>query len=185
MPNTANMATLEVYSAYYLPSIEALLRYFHAASGYPVRSTWLTANSAGNYSSWPGLTLANATKYCPLVTATIMVHLVQKIQGVRSTKPKLPATSSPVQQLPQFRSNELYLQVTPISKVYTDDMVRFPVHAHSGNQYIMIAYHFEANLILAKPFASRKYTYRLLAYDKIMKRLSDNKLILDLQILDN
>ena len=49
----------------------------------------------------------------------------------------------------------------------------------------MIAYHCNANLILAKPFASRKDTHRLLTYDKIMQRLSDNKLIVDLQILDN
>ena len=114
-----------------------------------------------------------------------MVHIVQKRKGVRSTKLKIPATSSPVQQLPQVRSNELCLQVTPISKLYTDDTGCFPVHAHSGNQYIMIAYHCNANLILAKPFASRKDTHRLLTDDKIMQRLSDNKLIVDLQILDN
>ena len=62
-----------------------------------------------------------------------MAHLVQKRQGVRSTKPKLPATSLPGQQPPQVRSNELYLQVTPISKLYTDDTGRFPVQARSGN----------------------------------------------------
>ena len=36
MPNTANMATLEAYSAYDLPSVEALICYFHVAAGYPV-----------------------------------------------------------------------------------------------------------------------------------------------------
>ena len=49
----------------------------------------------------------------------------------------------------------------------------------------MIAYHCDANLILANPFASRKETHRLLAYDKIMQQLTDNKIIVDLQILDN
>ena len=100
MPKTAKMATLEAYSAYDLPCVVSLIHYFHSAAGYLVRSTWLTAIIAGNYSSWLGLTLANATKYCPLATSTIMGHLVQKRQGVRSTKPKLPATSSPVQELP-------------------------------------------------------------------------------------
>ena len=114
-----------------------------------------------------------------------MRHIVQKRQGVRSTKLKIPATSSPVPKLPQVRSNELHLQVTPISKLYTDDTGRFLVHARSGNQYIMIAYHCNANLILAKPFASRKGTHQLLAYDNIMQMLRDNKLIVDLQILDN
>ena len=114
-----------------------------------------------------------------------MGHLVQKRQGVRSTKPKLPETSSPNQQLPQVRSNELYLQVTPISKLYSDVTGHFPVHARSGNQYIMIAYHSNANLIFAEPFASRKDMHRLLAYNKITHRISNNKLTIALQILDN
>ena len=114
-----------------------------------------------------------------------MGHLVQKRQGVRSTKPKIPVTTSPVPKLPQVRSNELHLQVTPISKLYTDDTGRLPVRARSGNQYIMISYHCNANLIFAELFASRKDTHRLLAYDKIMQQLNGKKLIVDLQILDN
>ena len=152
MPKTAHRTTLEVYSTYDLPSLEALIRYFRVLAGYPVGSTWLTAISTGKYSPWPVLTLANATKYFPSATVTIMGHLVQKRQGVRSTKPKLPATSSPVPKLPQVSSNELHIQVTPISKLYNDDTGRFPVHARSGNQYIKIAYHCDANLILTKPF---------------------------------
>ena len=185
IPNTSHRTTLEAYSAYDLPSVEALILYFHALTGYPVRSIWLKDISAGNYSSWPGLTLANATKYCPLAITTIMGHLVQKRQEVRSTKPKIPATSSPVPKLPQVRSNELHLQVTPISKLYADDTGCFLVHARIGNQYIMIAYHCNANWILSEPFSSRKDTHRLLAYDNIMQRLSNNKLTIDLQILYN
>ena len=113
-----------------------------------------------------------------------MGHLVQKRQGVRSTKMKTPES---LQQhiLPQVKSNELHIFVTPISKLYTDDTGRFPVHARSGNRYIMIAYHRDANLILADPFSSRKDAHRLVAYTKIMQRLTDNNLCVDLQILDN
>ena len=46
--HTANLAILEAYSAYNLPIFAALIRYFHATAGYPVRSKWLTAISAGN-----------------------------------------------------------------------------------------------------------------------------------------
>ena len=49
----------------------------------------------------------------------------------------------------------------------------------------MIAYHCNANLILSELFAPTKDTHRLLAYDKIMRRLSNKKLTVDLQILDN
>ena len=156
MPHDANKTTLKACSAYDLPRVRALVRYFHAAAGYPVRSTWLKSIGSGNYSTWPGLTLANATKYCPSATATILGHLVQKRQGVRSTKTRAPTTSPKQHVLPQVRSNELYILVTPISKLYTDDTGRFPVHARSGNRYIMIAYPCDAKLILAEPFASRK-----------------------------
>ena len=88
----SNKTTLKAYSAYDLPSVRALIRYFHAAAGYPVCSTWLKAIGSGNYSMWPGLTLANATKYCPTATATLMGHLVQKRQGVGSTKTKTPTS---------------------------------------------------------------------------------------------
>ena len=49
----------------------------------------------------------------------------------------------------------------------------------------MIANHCDANLILAEPFYSRKDTHQLLAYNNIMQRLADNKISVDLQILDN
>ena len=78
MPHNATLDTLEAYSAYDLPSVAALIQYFHATAGYPVRSIWLKSISAGNYSLWLGITLANANKYCPSATATIMGHLVQE-----------------------------------------------------------------------------------------------------------
>ena len=40
-------------------------------------------------------------------------------------------------------------------------------------------------MILTVPFNSRKYTYRLIAYNKILQRLRDHTLTVDLQILDN
>ena len=52
--NEPEETTLAAFSAYDLPSIEALDKYFHAAAGYPARSTCLTAIKAGNYVSWPG-----------------------------------------------------------------------------------------------------------------------------------
>ena len=72
-----------------------------------------------------------------------------------------------------------------ISKLYTDDTGRFPIYTRSGNQYIMIAYHCDANMILAVSFNSRKDTHRHLEYDKIVQILRDQRLTLDLQKLDN
>ena len=53
----------EANNVYDLPSVEAPVRYMHAAAGFPVRSTWLKAIKCGNFNSWPGLTYNNAAKY--------------------------------------------------------------------------------------------------------------------------
>ena len=57
---------LQAFSAYDLTSVEALIRYFHAAAVFPVRDTWIKAIQAGKFRSWPGLTLKNTTKYWPM-----------------------------------------------------------------------------------------------------------------------
>ena len=84
--NQAEHITLGVYIAYDILSVAALVQYFHAAAGYPVRFTWLNAIKAGNYSSWTGLTYKNVSRYFPSADETIKGHMVQTRQGARSTK---------------------------------------------------------------------------------------------------
>ena len=62
---TKNLITPAARNAYDLPSLEALVRYIHAAAGFPVKSTWIKAIKKGNFATWPGLTYSNAAKYCP------------------------------------------------------------------------------------------------------------------------
>ena len=184
-------ASLAAFSAYDLPSVGALVRYLHAAAGFPVRDTWLRAIKAGNYATWPGLTYNNAAKYCPDAVETIMGHQVQVRQGTRSTQPKPPkppnaktSSSMPIQE-PEEPSRELFVEVRHISRLYTDDTGRFPTRSRSGNQYVMIAYHYDANVILACPFKNRKDRHRLDAYAAIMESLKRRGHNVDLQILDN
>ena len=123
-----------------------------------------------------------------------MGHMVQSRQGVRSTKPKpkkpkkptnaKTSSSMPVQP-PKEPSTELFIAVHHVSHLYTDDTGRFPVRSRSGNQYIMVAYHCDAKLILACPFTNHKDCHRLEAYAAIVKSLKRRGLHVDLQILDN
>ena len=76
----------EANNVYDLPSVEALFCYMHAATGFPVRSTWLKAINNGNLNSWPGLTYNNAAQYFPQPMEKIKGHMVQSSQGVKSTK---------------------------------------------------------------------------------------------------
>ena len=61
MPNSAGQKNIRAYSAYDLTSVEALVRYFHVAAVFPFKTTWLKAIKVGNYHTWPGTTMANAT----------------------------------------------------------------------------------------------------------------------------
>ena len=70
----------EANIVYDLPSVEALVRYMHAAAGFPVKSIWVKAIKHGNYNSWPGFTYNNAEKYCPQSVDTIKGHMVQSSQ---------------------------------------------------------------------------------------------------------
>jgi hypothetical protein len=66
-----------------------------------------------------------------------------------------------------------------------DNTGRFPLKAHSGNQYVMIAYHANGNLILQQGFKSRSNTLHVATYNAIMTRLVAQGLSVNLQILDN
>ena len=138
-------------NAHDLPSVVALVRYLHAATGFPVKSTWLAEIKDGNYASCPGLTYANSNKYCPVYIETLQGHLNQSWQGAHFTKPK----TGPVPRPPKTKSKELYITTEPIRKLYTDDMGRFPVRSRSGNNFLMLYYHVDTNVILVDPFESR------------------------------
>ena len=93
-------------NAYDLPGVGALVRYLHVTAG----STWIGAIKSGNYSSWPGLTYANASKYCPISVESVKGHLTQSRQGVQSTKPKPRTDLDPVPKEPMTKSQELFIR---------------------------------------------------------------------------
>jgi hypothetical protein len=73
-----------------LPSISALISFYHACLGFPVKQTWLDAIKEGNCDTFNGLTYSNMARYCPNANKTILEHLAQQHQNVTSTKPKRP-----------------------------------------------------------------------------------------------
>ena len=164
--------SLQAFSAYDLLSIEALVRYFHAAVGFPVQDTWIKSIQSGNFKSWTGLTLHNTTKYFPLSKERIKGHMVQKRKNVRSTKRKHtnPIAIRPPKTVSIPTSNELHIWVKHISKLNTDDTGKPDVRLHNGNQYIMVAYHYDSNAILAVPFTSKKINT---CYRRMMKSCND------------
>ena len=86
---------------------------------------------------------------------------------------------------PPLKTKELHIWDQPISKLYTDGCGQFPVRSINDNGYIMIAYHCDSNTILQDPCFNRKDKHRIIAYNYIMRRLSERGHQFDVQILDN
>jgi hypothetical protein len=63
-----------------------LVNYLHAACFSPVKSTWITANKSGHFTSWLGLTEQSVEKNLSESTSTTKCHLNQQRQHARSTK---------------------------------------------------------------------------------------------------
>ena len=82
-------------------------------------------------------------------------------------------------------ADELHIHVENVSRLYTDATGGFPIRLRRGNQYIMVAYHCDTNLILTAPFKLRSNMHCMLAYNSIMQRLKDRIMLVDLQIMDN
>jgi hypothetical protein len=130
-----------------LPSMAALVGFYHSCLDLPIKQTWLKAIKAGNHNSFDGLTYSNMARYCLDADKTIMGHLAQQCHNIHLTKPAcltavltphLPPIPSPTECSP---SNEVLVRVYPISKLYTYNTGHFPIKACLGNQYVMIAYH--------------------------------------------
>ena len=71
-----------------LPSTGALVSLYHTCLGFPVKQTWIDAVKASNCDSFDGLTYSNMACYCLDANKTILGHLAQQLQNVKSTKPK-------------------------------------------------------------------------------------------------
>ena len=181
----AHKTSLQDVSTYDLPSVEALVWYLHADSGFPVHDTWLKSIKEVNFASWLGLAYQNSANSFPVSDNTLKGHVVKLHQGIRYTKPNpqrincniTEATSLPRDTTP---SHELHIKIEHIRKMYPDDTGRFPVRSRSGNKYIMIAYNFDSNATIAAPFKTRSRKHIPLAYGASMQRIKYRNILVDL-----
>eukprot|EP00536_Pseudo-nitzschia_multiseries_P018761 jgi/Psemu1/57217/gm1.57217_g len=81
--------------AYQIQAIPKLIRFYHAAAGYPTKETWVRAIERGSFATWLGLTAQRVNRYLPLTEETTMGHLQMVRQGIPSptTRGVTPDTS--------------------------------------------------------------------------------------------
>jgi Reverse transcriptase (RNA-dependent DNA polymerase) len=159
-----------------------LVTYQHGALYSPSLSTIIRALEKKRLPFLPGLTKELLRKYQPDLEATTMGHLDARRKNIQSTKnewtqvkskkkkkadtgtPEYPdmeaalaeeiADTDPVQD--ETRSHHCYLAISePRNLVYSDQTGRFPIPSSTGNNYLMIAYDYDSNMILLRPMKDR------------------------------
>ena len=102
----------EANSVYDLLSTEEAIKWMHAVCGYPVKSSWIKAIKAGNFTGWPMLSKHNSAKYYPETTETPKGHMHQTRKNVRSTKPKpKPTEEADTKTLRGKKIRDIYTKV--------------------------------------------------------------------------
>ena len=146
---------------------QELAKYLHAACLSPPVSTFTAAIAKNNFSSWPGLTTKLINRHLPKSILTYQGHLHKEKQGLQSTKSLNKNLHLSEQLLDQFPLSEIpnvkthhvcYVLVDPhkIATGYMDLTGRFPRRSSRGNEYILVAYHFDANYIKGVPIKNRR-----------------------------
>ena len=177
-----------INNVYSLPSIPGAIKYLHAATGFPPKSTWLAAIKAGNFVTWPGITVESVSKHFPESEETLKGHMKLQRMNVRSTK-KIEANED-IEDIPvlsKHKKGDVFISVfNAHDTVYTDQTGGFPVTSSRGNKYVMVMCEVDGNYIDAEPMKSRTTDSLVKTYLILWKRLTSSKVITPkLHILDN
>eukprot|EP00804_Cyclotella_cryptica_P003441 CCRYP_002087-RA/>CCRYP_002087-RA protein AED:0.41 eAED:0.41 QI:0/0/0/1/0/0/2/0/284 len=114
-----NELTTNVYD---LPSTLGVIRFLHAALGFPTKQTLLAAIRNKQLTTFPGPTVDTVNKHFPDLDETQKGHMRQSRQGVRSTKVVDEDALLNFKPTPGVKHRDVYLRVYDATKraMYTD-----------------------------------------------------------------
>ena len=189
---TVPLAEEKAFNIYELPSTKEVIRFGHAALGFPTKPTLLEAIRNKNLVTFPGMSAENVNKFFPDSDETQKGHMKQSRQGVRSTKvidedAMLEAETHP-KPIPGVKLKDVYLRVFDTTKkaMYTDQPGRFPITSPGGHKYTMVAVELDGNYIDAEPMKSRSAKELTEAYKRIYSRWKATGVICpNWHVLDN
>ena len=98
---------------------------------------------------WPGLTEKLISKYLPESDITAKGHLYQQKQRPAAVS---AANVTPLSTKSGENTSEVLLQLfDPTKNIYSDLTGQFLVQSYRGNNYILLAYHYDANNTITPP----------------------------------
>jgi hypothetical protein len=129
---------------YEISKIHDATQYLHAAAFSPVKSTFIKAIDAGNFTTWPNLTAHHVKQYLQKSEATIKGHMNQQRNNTRSAQPKEQSKTSTTVKT---EDTEVELQITEWK-----NLVYAAVHGTEGHTYMDLTGRFPS-------VSSRGYKY--------------------------
>ena len=184
----------QVNSALGAPKAAELVARSHATLFSPALETLEQAVRLGYARNFPGLTTQTLRRHPPRSIAAAKGHMGQARKNLRSTRLKpsdipLPDTVDvfPPQESP---TDTCYLVTValpsaPAGRRYADQTGKFPVTSGSGNNYALVACHYDCNVILAEPIRNRKGPTIAQARKVTLQRLRRAGVACSFVMLDN
>jgi hypothetical protein len=167
---------------YKLKTQPDLVRYLHAAAGFPTKPTWIAAIKNKQYVSWPGLTVKAVAKHFPESNKTTKGHGRKVRSGLRSTQPKPTKDDNnnpnPTGNTILLTSKEhnIIIKIYMVKEeanetIFTDQTGQFPKKSSQGNQYIMVLTHIISNAILQEAMKNHTFGKMIRAYQILIDQL--------------
>ena len=184
-------ATNHINNVYELRAQPQLIRYYHAAAGFPTMRTWLKAIANGHYQSWLGLTEAAVRRNFPDSTETARGHGRKIRMNLRSTKTLVKEEEEQANLVGEdsqtsYCSHKVYnLKEEMDRKMYSDQTGKFPVTSYKGKQYVMVVYETTSNNILVEGMRNRTSGEMVATYQILVDRLKEGGFEPQMHILDN
>ena len=169
--------------AYWSTYQQDLAIFYHQILCWPTKLTLLQAIKDGSFSTWPGLTEKIISKYLPELEITEKGHLDQQKQRPVATE----ATNvTPLSTKAGWNTSEVLLQLFgPTEKNLFWPNWKISRQSYKGDNYILVAYHYDANNILTTSLKNRTGPCILNGITKIHDRLRKRGLTPKLHIMDN
>ena len=179
-----------INNVYELKTKPELIRYYHAAAGFPTKPSWLAAIKNGHYKTWPGLDAETAARYFPESDEMWKGHGRKVRSGLRSTKTIVEEEAKAVERIKLPNEKTVYMQEFDLAdevdrKIFSDQTGRFPVTSYKGCQYIMVLFESGSNNILVEAMRSRTASEMVRAYQVLIDRLKEAGVCPTKHILDN
>ena len=179
-----------VSNVYEIKTKPELVRYYHAAAGFPTKPSWLAAIRNNHYRSWHGLDATIASKYFPESHETWNGHGRKVKSGLRSTKALIKKEEDEVKGIKLEKEQAVYVKEFNLKDeadrmMFSDQTGRFPVTSFKGNQYVMVLFETIGNNILVESMRNRTSGEMVRAYQVLMGRMKEKGILPTMHVLDN